>query len=152
MEKIKLIRYRIKAAQSRQKSYAQNRRRELEFQVGDHVFLKISPTKGVYRFGIKGKLSPRYIGPIKVLEKLGVVAYRLALPPALSSVHNVFHVSTLRKFIPNPDQIVELRPLRFDKNLNYAEHPLRILDMQIRKLRNREQKFLKIQWRRHSKA
>ena len=152
VEKIKLIWDRIKTAQSRQKSYADNRRRELEFRAGDHVFLKVSPTKGVYRFGIRGKLSPRYIGPFEILERVGQVAYRLALPPMLASVHNVFHVSMLRKFVPDLDHVVELRPICFDKNLTYAEHPLKILDVQVRKLRSREQKFLKIQWSRHSEA
>ena len=130
VEKIKLIRDRIKTAQSRQKSYADNRRRELEFQTGDHVFLKMSSTKGVYCFGIKDKLSPRYIGPFEILEKIGMVAYRLALPPKLSGMHNLFHVSMLRKFIPDPDQVVELRPICFDKNLTYAEYPLKIINTQ----------------------
>ena len=81
-----------------------------------------------------------------------MVAYSLDLPPALSSVHSVFHVSMLRKFVPDPDQIIELQPIRFDKNLTYAEHPIKIFDTQERKLRNRELKFLKIQWSRHSEA
>ena len=81
-----------------------------------------------------------------------MVAYCLALPPTLSGVHNVFHVSMLRKFIPDLDQVVELRPIRFDKNVTYAEHPLKILDTQVRKLRNREQKFINIQWSRYSEA
>ncbi len=89
-DKIKLIRERLHAAQTRQKSYADVRRRPLEFMEGDHVFLKISPSKGVMRFGQKGKLSPRYIGPFQILERVGVVAYRLALPPKLANVHNVF--------------------------------------------------------------
>ena len=76
--------------------------------MGDHVFLKVSPTKGVRRFGIKGKLSPRYVGPFEILERIGVVAYRLALPPSLDKVHNVFHVSMLRKCLSDPDQVVEL--------------------------------------------
>ena len=114
--------------------------------------MKISPTKGVYRFGIKGKLSPRYIGPFEILERIGMVAYRIALPPKLSGIHNVFHVSMLRKFIPDPDQVVELRPIRFDKDLTYAEYPLKIIDTQVRKLRNQEIRFLKIQWSRHSEA
>ena len=99
VEKVKLIRERIQTTQNRQKSYADIRRRELEFQVGDHVFLKVSPTKSVRRFGIKGKLSPRFVGPFETLERIGVVAYRLALPPSLDKVHNVFHVSMLKKYI-----------------------------------------------------
>ncbi|KZV41382.1 Retrotransposon protein, Ty3-gypsy subclass [Dorcoceras hygrometricum] len=85
---VRKIKERMKAAQSRQKSYADNRRRELSFDVGDHVFLKVAPMKGVTRFGKKGKLSPRYIGPYEILDKVGTLAYRLALPPHLSSVHN----------------------------------------------------------------
>ena len=95
--KVKLIRERLVTAQSRQKSYADNRRRELEFEVDDHVFLKVSPFKGVMRFGKKGKLSPRYIGPFQILKRKGAVAYELALPPNLDKIHPVFHVSMLRK-------------------------------------------------------
>ena len=92
--------------------------------MGDHVFLKVSPTKGVRRFGIKGKLSPRYVGPFEILEKIEVVVYRLALPPSLDKVHNVFHISMLRKCVSDPDQIVELQPLQLEKDLSYAEHPI----------------------------
>ena len=91
--KIRVIQERVKAAQSRQKTYADRRRRPLEFQVGDQVFLRVSPTKGVARFGMERKLSPRYIGPYSVIQRIGEVAYRLELPPELSRVHNVFHVS-----------------------------------------------------------
>ena len=95
------IRQRIKTVQSRQKSYADKRNQRLEFNVGDHVFLKIAPTKGVMRFGKKGKLNPRFIGPFEILEKIGDVAFRLAIPPELSNAHNVFHVSMLRKYVSN---------------------------------------------------
>uniref|UniRef100_A0A2N9G885 RNA-directed DNA polymerase n=1 Tax=Fagus sylvatica TaxID=28930 RepID=A0A2N9G885_FAGSY len=107
LDKIKLIRGRMKAAQSRQKSYADKKRRKLELEVGDHVFLKVSPWKGVARFGKKGKLSPRYVGPFEILERVGPVAYRLALPPALSKIHDVFHVSALRKYIPHPSHVLK---------------------------------------------
>ena len=96
-EKIQVIRKRLKTAQSRQKSYANNRRRDIEFEIGDFVFLKVSPSKGIIRFGKKGKLSPRFIGPFEVLERVGSIAYRIALPPALSHVHDIFHVSMIRK-------------------------------------------------------
>ena len=98
-EKIKLIQQRIRTAQSRLKSYADTRRRDLEFQVGDHVFLKISPTRGVIRFGKHRKLNPRYIGPFEMLERIGSVAYSLALPTELSNIHNVFHISMLRRYL-----------------------------------------------------
>ena len=98
-EKVALIRERLRTAQSRQKSYADRRRRPLEFNVGDHVFLRVSPKKGLVRFNRGGgKLAPRYIGPFEVLERVGAVAYRLALPPQLGNVHNVFHVSQLRVY------------------------------------------------------
>ena len=104
VEKVKRIRERMQAAQNRQKSCADIRRRELEFQMGDHVFLKVSPTKGGRRFEIKkGKLSPRYVGPFEILERIGVVAYRLALPPSLDKIHNGFHVLMLRKCLSDPD-------------------------------------------------
>ena len=105
--KVGMIRKRLLTAQSRQKSYADVRRRPLEFKVGDHVFLKVMPKRGVIRFGKRGKLSPRYIGPFEVLERVGAVAYRLALPPSLSTVHEVFHISMLRKYTPDPTHIVD---------------------------------------------
>src|SRR5262249_13531582 len=99
-EKIPIIQQRIRTAFSRQKSYSDPKRRDVSFEVGDHVFLKISPMKGVLRFGKKGKLSPRYIGPFEILERVGNVSYRLALPPRLGHVHPVFHISMLRKYVP----------------------------------------------------
>ena len=110
-DKIYLIKRRLKAAQDRQKSWADRKRRELEFQIGDHIFLKISPTKGVMRFGRHGKLSPRYIGPFEILNRVGDVAYELALPSDLSKVHNIFHVSLLRKFVPDPNSVIKYEPL-----------------------------------------
>ena len=115
VEKIKIIRERMKITQNRQKNYADTRRRPLEFQVGDHVFLKVSPTKGVKRFGIKGKLSSRYIGPFEILENVENVAYRLALPPSLENVHNIFHVSMLRKCLTDSTQPIELSPQQLEK-------------------------------------
>ncbi|GKV02736.1 hypothetical protein SLEP1_g15133 [Rubroshorea leprosula] len=107
-----LIKERLRAAQSRQKSYADRRRRDLEFEVGDHVFLKVSPTRGVLRFGIRGKLSPSYIGPYPILERIGEVAYRLELPGNLAGVHDVFHVSLLRKYVPDQSHIVNPEPIQ----------------------------------------
>ncbi|KZV43935.1 DNA/RNA polymerase superfamily protein [Dorcoceras hygrometricum] len=100
-EAIKRIRDRMRTALSRKKSYADSHRRELNFELCDHVFLKVAPMKGVMRFGRKGKLGPRYIGPFEIMEKIGALAYGLALPPQLSAVHNVFHISALRKYISN---------------------------------------------------
>ena len=93
--------------QNRQKSYADKKRRSIQFEIGDHVFLKVSPTKGVMRFGKKEKLSPRYIEPFKVLELKEEVAYELALPPELSQVHPVFHISMLRKYVPDPSHVIK---------------------------------------------
>ncbi|KAL5560626.1 hypothetical protein UlMin_036837 [Ulmus minor] len=111
----------MKTAQSRQKSYADRRRRPLDFQVGDLVFLKVAPMKGVMRFGKKGKLSPRYIGPFEILERIGKVAYKLALPSELSTVHNVFHVSMLRKYISDPSHVLESEPIEIREDLTYEE-------------------------------
>ena len=112
--------------------------------------MKVSPTKGVKRFEIKGKLSPRYIGPFEILSKVGSVAYRLVLPPALENVHNVFHVSILRKCMSDPTQVLELPPQQLENDLTYIEHPVKILDTQDRRLKNRTMKFLKVQWSRHT--
>ena len=106
-EKVSLIRQRLLTAQSRQKSYADVRRRPLEFEVGNQVFLKMMPKRGVVRFGKRGKLSPRFIGPFEILERICTVAYRLALPPSMSGVHEVFHVSMLRKYTLDPAHVVD---------------------------------------------
>ena len=150
IEKIKVIRARIKTAQDRQKSYADNRRRELEFEIGDHVFLKVSPMKGLKRFGKKGKLQPRYIGPFEILARVGKVAYRLALPPSLQSVHNVFHISMLRKYHPSPEHMLDYSGIELNDDVTYEERPMRILDWQTRKLRNKEIPMVKVLWKHHT--
>ncbi|KAD7478941.1 hypothetical protein E3N88_02077 [Mikania micrantha] len=115
---------RIKAARDRQKSYADNRRRPLEFQVGDRVMLKVSPWKGIFRFGKRGKLSPRFVGPFKILERIGSVAYRLELPSELSNIHNVFHVSNLKKCLTDESLIVPLEEVHIDEKLQFSEEPV----------------------------
>jgi hypothetical protein len=127
-EKVHVIKERMNAALSRQKSYADKRRRPLEFEVGDRVFLKVSPMRGVMRFGKKEKLSPRFIGPFEISQKVGKLAYRIALPPYLIGTHDVFHVSMLRKYIANPKVIVEYEPLGIREGLAYVEEPVRIVD------------------------
>ena len=112
VEKVVLIKERLKAAQSKHKSYADNRRRDLEFEVGDHDFLKVLPMKSMMRFARKRKLNPLFVGPFEILERVGTLAYKVALPPSLSKVHNVFHVSTLRKYIYDPSHVVELEPIQ----------------------------------------
>jgi hypothetical protein len=120
-DKITLIRKRMLAAQSRQKSYADTRRHKLEFEVGDQVFPKVSPIKGVMRFSKKGKLSPRYVGPFLVTEVVGPVAYRVKLPSNLAGVHDVFHVSTLRKYVHDPLHVIDFEPLRVQAYLKYGD-------------------------------
>ena len=127
-DKVGMIRKRLLTVQSRQKSYADVRRRPLEFKASDHVFLKVMPKRGVIRFGKRGKLSPRYIGPFEVLERVGTVAYRLVLLPSLSSVHEVFHVSMLRKYTPDPTHIVDWGELVFDADRTFEEGLVRIMD------------------------
>ena len=106
-EKVSLIRQRLLMAQSQQKSYADVRRRPLEFEVGDHVFLKVMPKRGVVRFDKHGKLSPRFIGPFEIIERVGIVAYRLALSPNMSGVHEVFHISMFQRYTPDPAHVVD---------------------------------------------
>ncbi|XP_050222497.1 uncharacterized protein LOC126672585 [Mercurialis annua] len=146
-EKVPLIKQRLETAFSRKKSYDDVRRKDIEFQVGDFVFLKISSMKGVIRFGKKGKLAPRYAGPYEVTERIGTVAYKLALPFEMSQVHPVFHVSMLRKYIPDPHRIIQPQEVEIDEELSYEEEPVEIVDTQIRKLRSKEIPMVKVLWR-----
>jgi hypothetical protein len=123
-EKVKQIQKSLKAAQSQQKSYADKRRRPLMFKVRDYVYLKVSPRKGVTRFGVKGKLAPRYIGPFQIIEKCGNVAYRLKLSEHLSPIHNVFHVSQLKKCLQVPDQVIDVKGVELEPDLTYSEYPV----------------------------
>ncbi|KAL0546611.1 hypothetical protein IC582_016523 [Cucumis melo] len=148
-EAIQKIRSRMHTAQSRQKSYADVRRKDLEFEIGDKVFLKVAPMKGVLRFERRGKLSPRFVGPFEILERIGPVAYRLALPPSLSTVHDVFHVSMLRKYVPDPSHVVDYEPLEIDENLSYVEQPVGVLAREVKTLRNKEIPLVKVLWRNH---
>jgi hypothetical protein len=122
----------------------------LQFEVGDHIYLKVSPMKNVKRFRVKGKLSPHYIGPFLILEKCGKVAYKLELPPSLAGVHDIFHVSQLKKCLKAPVDVVlpEVAPLKTD--LTYPEHPIKILDQKSRVTRCKMIKFYKIQWSNHT--
>ncbi|XP_012832673.1 PREDICTED: uncharacterized protein LOC105953544 [Erythranthe guttata] len=147
---IKNIREKMRIAQDRQQSYANTRRRDLEFEVGDSVFLKVAPFKGIMRFGKKGKLAPRFIGLFEILDKVGTRAYRLASPPNLSNFHNVFHISILRKYIRSPDQVLKTEPIELNPNLSYDEKPSQILDLKTKTLRNRDLKFVKIPWQNHT--
>jgi hypothetical protein len=149
-EKVQRIIHNMKKAPTRQKSYADRRRQPLCFLVGDFVYLKVSPIKGISRFGVKGKLAPRYIGPFLVLEQCGPVAYRLQLPETLSAVHNVFHVSQLKKCLRVPDRTIEVTNVVLEPDLTYSKHPIRVLDQKDRVTRRKTLKFYKIQWNQHS--
>ncbi|KAA0042480.1 pol protein [Cucumis melo var. makuwa] len=135
--------------ESRQKSYADVRRKDLEFDVGDKVFLKVAPMRGVLRFEKRGKLSPRFVGPFEILERIGPVAYRLTLPSSLSIIHDVFHVSMLRTYVPDPSHVVDYEPLENDENLSYTEQPVEVLAREVKMLRNRETPLVKVLWRNH---
>ncbi|XP_022870226.1 uncharacterized protein LOC111389526 [Olea europaea var. sylvestris] len=148
-EAVEKIRDRIKVAQDRQKSYADRRRKDLKFQVHHKVFLKVAPMKGVLRFGKKGKLRPRFIGRFDVLERIGDVAYRLALPPEISAVDNVFHVSMLQKYLQDPNHVINDQNLDVQHDLTYEEMPLRILERKVHVLRNRDIPLIKVLWCNH---
>ncbi|GJT94701.1 putative reverse transcriptase domain-containing protein [Tanacetum coccineum] len=132
-EKIVQIKQRIQAARDRQKSYTNVRHKPLEFQVGDRVMLKVSPWKGVIRFGKQGKLNPRYIGPFKVLAKVGTVAYRLELPQQLSRVHSTFHISNLKKCLSNEPLVIPLDEIHIDDKLHFVKEPVEIMDREVNK-------------------
>ncbi|XP_061993237.1 uncharacterized protein LOC133711082, partial [Rosa rugosa] len=151
-EKITTIRDRIQIAQSRQKSYADLKRRPVEFETGDYVFLKVSPMKGVMRFGKKGKLAPRYVGPFEILERVGKVAYRLALPVSMSGVHNVFHVSMLRKYVRDESHVIDHGTIEVNTDVTFVVEPVRILDRSTKKLRRKEVNLVKVLWSHHDEG
>ena len=122
------------------------RRRPLEFEVGDHVFLKVMPKRGVVKFGKRGKLSPRFIGPFEILEKVGTEAYRLALPPRMSGVHEVFHVSMLRKYTPDPAHVVDWGNIEVDTDVTFEEGPVCILDSHDQVLRRKTVRLVRVLW------
>ncbi|XP_021743398.1 uncharacterized protein LOC110709484 [Chenopodium quinoa] len=146
VKQVKLIQEKIKVAQDRQKSYADLKRREEEYEVGEKVLLKISPMKGVMRFGKKGKLSTKYIDPYEIIQKVGKVAYKLDLPNELERVHNVFHVSQIRKYIPDMTHVFQPEIIEMDENLTYEERPVRILDSKVRSTRNKDVSIVKVLW------
>jgi hypothetical protein len=147
---VQMVRENLKLAQSRQKNYTDNRRRELRFQVGNFVYLKVSPMKGLCCFKIRGKLAPRYVGPFKILEQRGEVAYQLELPSQLSDVHDVFHVSQLRKCLRVPKEHMPLKELTVGEDLTYQEYPMKIVDTSEKDTRNNRYKMCKVQWSNHT--
>ncbi|GJZ75758.1 putative reverse transcriptase domain-containing protein, partial [Tanacetum coccineum] len=145
-EKIVQIKEILKTARSFQKSYADKRCKPLEFKVGDRVLLKVSPWMGVVRFGKKGKLSPRYVGPFEIIECVGPVAYRLKLPQELSCVHDTFHASNLKKCLAEPDVQVPLDETEIDKNLRFVKEPIEIVDQDVKRLKRRRIPLVKFRW------
>ncbi|XP_022024585.2 uncharacterized protein LOC110924918 [Helianthus annuus] len=145
-EKIDMVRAHLKAAQDRQKSYADKRNRPIEFQVGDKVMLKVSPWKGIIRFRKRGKLSPRFIGPFRITERVGKVAYHLELPDELSGIHNTFHVSHLRKCLADETARIHYDDIEVDTSLNYVVNPIAILDRKEKSLRNKIINQVKVKW------
>ena len=150
VKKVKVIRERFKAAQNRQKQWADLSRRLLEFEAGDKVFLKIFPMRGVIRFGSRGKLGPRLIGPFEVLERLGEMAYRLALPPSLDGVHDVFHVSQLRRYVRDDNHVLDHIELELRPDLSYTERPMAILDRTTKELKRQIILLVLVSWGRRS--
>ncbi|XP_028117079.1 uncharacterized protein LOC114314793 [Camellia sinensis] len=148
-KKVAIIWRRLITAQSQQKSYADERRLPFSFEVGDHAFLKISPRKGLMRFGQSEKLSPRFIGPFDIIKRLGEVAYRLALPPQLSRIHDVFHISMLRKYEPDPSHVLDWTNLEVDENVFYEDKPMKILDSREHVLRGKTIPPFKALWHHH---
>ncbi|XP_043807658.1 uncharacterized protein LOC122722071 [Manihot esculenta] len=148
-EKVKIIKERLKAATDRQKSYAYLRIKDIEFAVGDKVFLKVSPWKKVLRFGKKGKLSPSFTGPCKIIERVGPVVYKLALHPKLDRIHNVFYVSMLRRYRSDPAHVISVEPIDVQPGLTYEEEPMIILARKMKEVRNKKIPFIKVLWRNH---
>ena len=149
-EKIPIIRDRLRTAFSRQKSYADPKRKHVEFGVGEYVFLKVSPMRGVMRFGKKGKLAPRYVGPFEIVDRVGDVAYRLELPPNFANVHPVFHISMLRKYVSDPSHVLQAQEVEVSEDLSYEERPVAIVDTQVRQLRSKVIPMVKVLWQNHS--
>ncbi|GJX29713.1 putative reverse transcriptase domain-containing protein [Tanacetum coccineum] len=145
-DKVVLIKDNLKAARDCQKSYADNRRKPLEFEVGDKVLLKVSPWKGVVHFGKKGKLAPRYVGPFEILERFGPVAYRLRLHKELSEVHDTFHVSKLKKYLADSNLHVPLDEIKVDKTLHFVEKPVEIMDREVKTLKRSKISIVKVRW------
>jgi hypothetical protein len=146
-EQVRIIRENLRVAQTRQRSYANNRR-PLEFEEGDHVYLKVSPLRGMRSFKVKGRLSPHFIGPFLILKRVGEVAYQLELPDHLADVHDVFHVSQ-KKCLRVPEEQLPMEDLNVQDDLTYAEYPIKILDTLTRVTRNKVIKMCKVRWSHH---
>ena len=148
-EKVKMIRERLKVANDRHKSYADMKRKDIRYEIDETVFLKLSPWKKVMRLGKNGKLSPRFISPYEVIEKVGPMAYRLALPPDLEKICNVFHVSMLWRYRSDPSQVVSSDTIELRPDLTYEEEPVEILAWEVKELGNKKIPLVKVLWRNH---
>ncbi|GKD55836.1 hypothetical protein Tco_1289223 [Tanacetum coccineum] len=145
-KKILQIKDRLKATHDLQKRYADKRRKPLEFSVGDYVLLKVSPWKGVVRFRKNSKLAPGFVGPFEIIKKVGPVAYRLDLPEKLNNVHDMFHVSNLKKCLADPTLQVPLDEIQVDAKLNFIEEPVEILEREFKKLKHSRIAIVKVRW------
>jgi hypothetical protein len=149
--KVQVIRENLKLAQMRQKSYHDKGTTPHQYEVGDYVYLTVSPTKGVQRFSVKGKLAPRYIGPYEIIEVCGLVAYRIRLPEWFSAVHNIFHVTQLKKGVPVPEtEVITEVNAWIDPDFSLIEHPMRVLERKERKTLRHTMKMYKIHWSHHT--
>nr|GEV60320.1 putative reverse transcriptase domain-containing protein [Tanacetum cinerariifolium] len=146
-EMIVQIKNRLLATRSRQKSYADVRRKPLEFEAGDRVMLKVSPWKGVIRFGKRGKLSPRYIRPFKILSRIGPVAYKLDLPHELHGIHNTFYVSNLKKYLVDEELVIPLDEVKIDDKLHFIEELVEIMDREVKQLKQSRIPIVKVRWK-----
>ncbi|XP_016684025.1 uncharacterized protein [Gossypium hirsutum] len=146
---VRLIRDRLKIASDRQKSYADLKRKEIEYSIGDYVFLKVSPWKKILRFGWKRRLSPRFIGPYHILKRVRPVVYQLELPPELDRIHDVFHVSMLRCYRSDTTHIVLVKKIEVRLDLTFEEEPVQILDREVKVLRRKSIPLVKVHWHNH---
>jgi hypothetical protein len=149
-KQVQMVHESLKVAQTRQKSYADKRRRDLWFEIGDFVYLKVSPMRGNHRFRVKGKLAPRHVGPFKIIDCKGEMAYQLELPPQLSEVHDVFHVSQLKKCLWVPEEQLPTEYLDVGRELTYSERPIKILDTAEQVTHSKIIKTCKVQWSHHT--
>ncbi|GKC82444.1 hypothetical protein Tco_1138161 [Tanacetum coccineum] len=140
------IKSKIQAARDRQKSYADNKRKPLEFQVGNRVMLKVSPWKGVVHFDKRGKLNTRYVGPFKVIKRVRIVTYKLKLPPQLSQVHKTFHMSNLKKCLSDESLVIPLKELHVNDKLHFVEEPVEVVDREVKQLKRRRIPIIKVRW------
>ena len=148
-EKIRVIKQRLKSASDRQKSYSDLKRKDIEYEVGDKVFLKVSPWRKILLFGKKGKLSPRFIGPYEILERIGPIAYRLVLPSELDKLHNMFHVSMLWRYRYDELHILPVQDVKVQSDFTYDEEPIAILAREVKQLRNKQVPLVKVLWQPH---